>query len=90
MGKSMKNGMVLVMSIWDDHDAHMLWLDSTYPTDKTTWGGPRGTCPTDGGVPAQVEAQYPNSNVKYGDIRIGEIDSTYKDLLKPSEPEFIN
>jgi cellulose 1,4-beta-cellobiosidase len=33
MGKSMDNGMVLVMSIWDDHEANMLWLDSTYPTD---------------------------------------------------------
>lgn len=33
MGKSMDNGMVLVMSIWDDHAANMLWLDSTYPTD---------------------------------------------------------
>ena len=36
MGESMKNGMVLVMSIWDDHEANMLWLDSTYPTDKTS------------------------------------------------------
>merc|ERR1711963_135817 len=26
MGDSMKNGMVLVLSLWDDHAAHMLWL----------------------------------------------------------------
>merc|ERR1711970_938149 len=26
-------GVVLVMSLWDDHYANMLWLDSTYPTD---------------------------------------------------------
>lgn len=32
MGDAMVDGMVLVMSIWDDHDANMLWLDSTYPT----------------------------------------------------------
>jgi len=81
MGESMKNGMVLVMSIWDDHEANMLWLDSTYPTDKTTWGGPRGTCPTTSGVPKDVESQHPNSSVKYGDIRIGEIGTTYTDLV---------
>ena len=81
MGDAMKNGMVLVMSIWDDHEANMLWLDSTYPTDKTTWGGPRGTCDTSSGVPAQVESQYPNSHVKYGDIRVGDFDTTYGDML---------
>lgn len=81
MGQSMKNGMVLVMSLWDDHDADLLWLDSTYPKTKTSWGGPRGTCSTSSGVPKDVEAQYPNSSVKYGDIRIGEMDSTYKDLV---------
>lgn len=55
MGDAMANGMVLVMSIWDDHEANMLWLDSTYPTDKTTIGGPRGTCDITSGVPADVE-----------------------------------
>merc|ERR1712032_34925 len=30
-----KNGAVLVMSLWDDHYANMLWLDSTYPVDGT-------------------------------------------------------
>ena len=78
MGKAMKNGMVLVMSIWDDHDADMLWLDSTYPTDKTTIGGPRGSCPITSGVPSDVENQYPNSNVKFSDIKFGDIGSTFK------------
>lgn len=31
MGEAMKRGMVLVMSLWDDHDVNMLWLDSNYP-----------------------------------------------------------
>ena len=31
MGAAMKRGMVLVMSLWDDHDVNMLWLDSNYP-----------------------------------------------------------
>lgn len=32
MSDSLGKGMVLVMSLWDDHAADMLWLDSTYPT----------------------------------------------------------
>ena len=31
MGEAMGRGMALVMSMWDDHDVNMLWLDSTYP-----------------------------------------------------------
>ena len=34
MGESLKRGMVLVMSLWDDHAVNMLWLDSSYPTDQ--------------------------------------------------------
>jgi cellulose 1,4-beta-cellobiosidase len=30
-GKALDNGMVLVLSLWDDHEANMLWLDSDYP-----------------------------------------------------------
>lgn len=77
----MKNGMVLVMSLWDDSAAYMLWLDSTYPPTKTTWGGPRGTCSTQSGRPGPTENEYPNANVKYSDIRIGEFNSTYTDLV---------
>ena len=55
MGKALDAGMVLVLSLWDDHAANMLWLDSTYPTNKTTPGGPRGTCAITSGVPKDVE-----------------------------------
>jgi cellulose 1,4-beta-cellobiosidase len=44
MSNALQGGMVLVMSLWDDYYADMLWLDSTYPTTKTAPGGPRGTC----------------------------------------------
>ena len=30
----MDRGHVLVMSLWDDHDVNMLWLDSDYPLDN--------------------------------------------------------
>lgn len=77
MSDALGRGMVLVMSLWDDHAAQMLWLDSTYPTDKTTVGGPRGPCPITSGDPDTVEKESPNAYVKYMNIRVGEIDSTY-------------
>ncbi|KAF2193915.1 glycoside hydrolase family 7 protein [Zopfia rhizophila CBS 207.26] len=79
MGSAMAKGMVLVMSLWDDHYANMLWLDSTYPTDKAgTPGAARGECPTSSGVPADVESQNPNAQVKYSNIKFGPIGSTFK------------
>lgn len=77
MGEALDAGMVLVMSLWDDHYADMLWLDSTYPTDSTSLGAARGTCATTSGVPADVEAQAPNSNVIYSNIKFGPINSTF-------------
>jgi cellulose 1,4-beta-cellobiosidase len=73
----MAGGMTLVMSVWDDHYANMLWLDSTYPVSKTSAGGPRGTCPTTSGVPADVEAQSPGASVTYSNIKFGPINSTF-------------
>ncbi|KAG6915524.1 hypothetical protein DXG01_011021 [Tephrocybe rancida] len=79
MGKAAKNGMVLVLSVWDDHAVNMLWLDSTYPTtaSASTPGAARGTCATTSGAPTDVEANAPNSSVTYSNIRFGEIGSTY-------------
>jgi cellulose 1,4-beta-cellobiosidase len=65
MGEAMERGMVLVMSIWDDHEANMLWLDSDYPLDKpnSTPGVSRGPCSTSSGKPDDVESQSANSSV---------------------------
>lgn len=54
MGNALERGMVLVMSIWDDHYVNMLWLDSNYPTDvdPSQPGVARGSCATDSGLPA--------------------------------------
>lgn len=82
MGKSLKNGMVLVMSLWDDSAARMLWLDSTYPVDKTSPGGPRGECPTDSGYPDKVRRESPHSSVTFSDIKVGDHGSTFN---APSE-----
>jgi len=77
MGTALKAGMVLVMSVWDDHYANMLWLDSTYPTTATGPGKPRGTCAVTSGVPADVESQAPKSSVTYSNIKTGPINSTF-------------
>lgn len=78
MGTAMKNGMVLVLSIWDDHDANMLWLDSDYPLDKdpNASGVKRGPCARDSGKPWQVEKLYPNAAIQFMNIKFGMIDST--------------
>ncbi|KAI2610532.1 glycoside hydrolase family 7 protein [Hypoxylon sp. NC1633] len=69
--------VVLVMSIWDDHYANMLWLDSSYPPEKTGQpGGDRGDCSPDSGVPSDVEASVPNAQVVWSNIRFGPIGST--------------
>ncbi|RDB20782.1 Exoglucanase [Hypsizygus marmoreus] len=79
MGKALANGMVLVMSVWDDHAANMLWLDSSYPTDAdpSKPGIKRGTCATTSGVPTDVESVSANASVTYSNIRFGDIGSTY-------------
>ncbi|KAI0025430.1 1,4-beta-D-glucan cellobiohydrolase-like protein [Xylariomycetidae sp. FL0641] len=77
MGKAVESGMVLVMSLWDDHAANMLWLDSTYPTDSTAPGAARGTCGTDSGVPADVESSAADATVVFSNIKFGAINSTF-------------
>jgi len=79
MGASLKRGVVLVMSLWDDHYARMLWLDSAYPLDQpvTKPGVLRGPCPTSSGVPTDVESKQANAYVKYTDVKVGAIGSTF-------------
>ncbi|TFK60615.1 cellobiohydrolase I-I [Pluteus cervinus] len=79
MGKGLGNGMVLVMSVWDDHAANMLWLDSTYPVeaDASAPGVARGTCATSTGKPEEIEQSAADATVTYSNIRVGPIGSTY-------------
>ena len=67
--------MVLVMSLCDDYEAHMLWLDSSYPPDKlpSTPRVTRDTCSTSSCAPEQVESQYPDASVTYSNIKYGEL-----------------
>jgi len=79
MGEALKRGMVLVMSMWDDHYAYMLWLDSAYPLDKpvTQPGILRGPCATSSGRPKDVESKQASAHVMYYDIKYGAINSTF-------------
>lgn len=77
MGKSFGRGMVLVMSVWDDYAANMLWLDSTYPVEGTNLGAKRGTCDAESGVPATVEGAHPDATVKFSAIKFGALNSTF-------------
>ncbi|KAK7037534.1 Exoglucanase [Paramarasmius palmivorus] len=78
MGEAFSRGMVLVMSLWDDHEAEMLWLDSNYPLDKdaSTPGVARGTCSADSGDPETVESQHGDASVIFSNIKVGPIGST--------------
>nr|BAF57313.1 putative glycosyl hydrolase family7 [uncultured symbiotic protist of Reticulitermes speratus] len=75
--KALDTEVVLVLSLWDDHTANMLWLDSTYPTDSTAIGASRGPCATSSGDPKDVESASANASVKFSDIKFGALDSTY-------------
>jgi cellulose 1,4-beta-cellobiosidase len=86
MGDAFEKGMVLVMSIWDDYDVNMLWLDSeAYPVDAdpSKPGVARGTCSTTSGKPGDVESQMPGATVTYSNIKTGPIGSTYSGALQP-------
>ncbi|KAJ8489962.1 hypothetical protein ONZ45_g13373 [Pleurotus djamor] len=79
MGQSIDNGMVLIMSLWSDHAAHMLWLDSDYPLDKSTAlpGVSRGACPTTSGNPDDVVRDHANASVTFSNIKYGTLGSTF-------------
>ncbi len=79
MGESLRRGMVLVMSLWDDYSTHMTWLDSKMPAnaDSNFPGVMRGECPTDSGDPDKIRQEFKGSYVKYYDVKIGPLHSTY-------------
>jgi cellulose 1,4-beta-cellobiosidase len=79
MSEALSKGMVLVMSLWDDHYANMHWLDSIDPADAPgdKLGAKRGECPASGGSPAQVEAEGGSASVTFSNIKFGDINSTF-------------
>lgn len=64
MGQALARGMVLVMSIWNDTETYMQWLDGTEGTGP---GSVRGPCGEDNSVFGD-SIQVIFSNITYGDI----------------------
>ena len=88
MGAALARGMVLVMSIWDDHAAGMYWLDSVYPTDANPAqpGTLRGPCSNTTGDPTTVEATEAANSVTFSNIKWGAINSTFGTTSSSSPP----
>merc|ERR1719464_1537734 len=84
MGQSLDRGHVLALSLWDDVEVNMLWLDSVYPVNepKEKPGVWRGNCPGEFNTPSYVRERYPDGYVTFANAAIGEIGST----LQPSPP----
>jgi len=85
MGTSLDRGHVAALSLWDDVEVNMLWLDSAYPLNEPA-GKPgilRGSCPGgESSEPSYVRKQFPDGYVTFANAAIGEIGST----LLPSSP----
>ncbi|KAG6610703.1 putative glycosyl hydrolase family 7 protein [Phytophthora cinnamomi] len=78
LGLAMKRGMVLTMSLWTDHAAKCLWLDSDYPVtaDASKAGVARGTCAKTSGDPDTVVSEQADATVVFSNIRFGDIGTT--------------
>merc|ERR1711972_867334 len=79
MGETLKRGMVLSVSIWDDFATQMRWLDSKFPPHESADkpGVLRGPCNGETNHPDHVRKNYPDASVKYSNIKYGEIGSTF-------------
>jgi len=79
MGAALDRGMVLVLSLWDDSQVNMLWLDAAFPADqpRSTPGVARGPCPGDHtSTPQWLRDNKADSHVTFSDIKVGTIGST--------------
>lgn len=88
-GDAMKRGVTLVLSLWDDHEVGMIWLDATdpYPVPASKpWGALRGTCNQTSGNYSFVEKYHGDAYVLFSDIRHGEIGSTLMPAPPPPPP----
>merc|ERR1712203_1347369 len=80
MGAALERGMVLVLSLWDDTDVDMKWLDATYPSNEPprTPGVLRGPCPGDAtSEPKYLRATVPDAHATFSQIKVGDIGSTF-------------
>jgi cellulose 1,4-beta-cellobiosidase len=81
MGEALRRGMVLIFSVWDDVGSSMKWLDSTTPDtadpDKVPGAG-RGPCPITAGKSADIMRDFPDTQVRFFNVKSGTLGSTFK------------
>ena len=79
MGEASDHSMVLVLSLWNDFLANILWLDSNYPTNAppSTLGVAQDLRRTTIGEPDYLQAKYPTASVQYTRLATGSIRSTH-------------
>ena len=70
MGKALYIGMMLFISLLDDHEVEILRLDST-PSGLSRSCAARKICPTTSGRPFDVEYKYKKTKVKIGNVTTG-------------------
>ncbi|KAA1129432.1 hypothetical protein PGTUg99_000650 [Puccinia graminis f. sp. tritici] len=75
MGQAMKNGMVLVMSIMDDKEDKMQWLDGIYPPNGSVdkYGVKQGPCDPNSGDRQNILTGNPAAEVVFSNVKIGPI-----------------
>jgi len=76
MGESLDRGHVMAISLWDDVEVNMLWLDSAFPLNKpaTDPGVQRGDCPGDEtSTPTWLRQNNPNGWVSFQNAFVGPI-----------------
>ena len=82
MGEALRRGMVLVFSIWNDAGGEMEWLDGTVRgagnSTALSPGAERGPCKAGVGKAADMVKTAPWTQVKFSNVKTGEIGSTYK------------
>jgi len=85
MGRSLDRGHVLSVSLWDDVDVSMMWLDSWYPRDKDKEapGVSRGPCEGgDKSTPIYVRKNFAANVVEYWNFKWGCIGCTTEGIEK--------
>jgi len=78
LGQALDAGMVLAVSIWDDSQTNMRWLDSDYPNGVdpyTNAGVRRGPCASTA-TKAELDQANEGAYVRFSNIRYGEVTST--------------
>jgi len=85
MGRSLDRGHVLSVSLWDDVEVSMMWLDSWYPRDKDKEapGVSRGPCEGgDKSTPIYVRKNFADNVVEYWNFKWGCIGCTTEGIEK--------